>query len=78
MPFLRKAETASGAIAVQAGRAERGPWKTVVDIKLETLGWVYWHNTQRLHGYLGDVPPADYEHVFYAQQADRQTLVRDL
>ena len=24
-------------------------------------GWVHWHNTQRLHGYLGDVPPAEFE-----------------
>jgi len=22
-----------------------GPWKTVKDLELATLGWVYWHNT---------------------------------
>lgn len=38
------------------GPARSGPWKTVEDLELATLGWVHWHNTQRLHGYLGDVP----------------------
>jgi hypothetical protein len=34
----------------------RGPWKTVEEVELATLGWVHWHNTERLHGYLGNVP----------------------
>jgi len=28
---------------------------------------VHWHNTERLHGYLGDVPPAEFEATFYAE-----------
>ena len=39
------------------GPTRVGPWKTVEDVELATLGWVHWHNTARLHGYLGDVPP---------------------
>ena len=39
------------------GPARTGPWKTVEDVELATLGWVHWHNTSRLHGYLGDLPP---------------------
>jgi len=27
---------------------------------------VRWHNTQRLHGYLDDVPPVEFENAFYA------------
>lgn len=38
-----------------------GPWRTVEDLELATLGWVHRHNTQRLHGYLGDVPPVEFE-----------------
>ena len=56
---------------VQAGR----PWKTVEDVELATLSWVHWHNTQRLHGYTGDVPPAEFEAAFYAVQQADQTLV---
>jgi putative transposase len=32
-------------------------------------GW-YWHNTERLHGYLGDVPPAKFETAHYAALAN--------
>jgi len=38
----------------------------VEDVELATLGWVDWHNTTRLHSYLGDVPPAEFEAAFYA------------
>ncbi len=49
----------------------QGPWRTVEDVELATLGWVHWHNTERLHGYLADVPPTEFEAAFCAaQQAD--------
>jgi len=48
---------------------DQGPWKTVIDVELATLGWVYWYNTERLHGYLNDVPPIEYEEAHYAQLA---------
>ena len=52
---------------VPAGR----PWKSVEDVERATLSWVHWHNTQRLHSYTGDVPPAE----FYAVHQADQTLV---
>ena len=51
------------------------PWKTVEDVELATLSWVHWHNTSRLHGYLADVPPAEFEQTFYATKRTDQTLV---
>ncbi|WP_336705557.1 IS3 family transposase [Micrococcus terreus] len=71
------AETVNGYYKAELirGPARSGPWKTVEDLELATLGWVHWHNTQRLHGYLGDVPPAEYENAFYAVQNDRNLLV---
>jgi transposase InsO family protein len=48
---------------------------TVEDVELATLGWVHWHNTIRLHGYLGDVSPAEFEAAFYAAQSAHQTMV---
>jgi putative transposase len=53
---------------------DAGAWKTVDDVELATLGYVHWFNEQRLHGYLGDIPPAEFEAAHAAQQAD-QTLV---
>jgi hypothetical protein len=45
------------------------PWKTVEEVELATLGWVHWHNTQRLHGYLGDLPPVEFE-ALHASNAE--------
>jgi len=71
------AETVNGYYKTELiyGPARRGPWKTVDDVELATLGWVHWHNTCRLHGYLGDIPPAEYEQAFYAQTRTDQSLV---
>jgi transposase InsO family protein len=46
-----------------------------VQLKRATLGWAHWHNTQRLHGYLDDIPPAEFEQALNADQADREQLV---
>ncbi len=57
------AETVNGyyKAALIRGPARTGPWKTIEEVELATLGWVHWHNTQRLHGYLGDLPPVEFE-----------------
>ena len=59
------AETVNGYYKAELirGPARTGPWKTVEEVELATLGWVHWHNTQRLHGYLGDLPPVEFEQL---------------
>ena len=52
----------------------QGPWRTVEDVELATLGWVHWHNNERLHGYLNDVPPVEFEAAYAAQQTDQQLV----
>jgi putative transposase len=71
------AETVNGYYKTELiyGPDRTGPWKTVEDVELATLGWVYWHNNSRLHGYLNDVPPAECEATFYATNRTDQTLV---
>ena len=71
------AETVNGYYKSELiyGPARTGPWKTVEDVELATLGWVHWHNTSRLHGYLNDVPPAEFEAAFYDAQQTDQPLV---
>ncbi|ORA71868.1 transposase [Mycolicibacter kumamotonensis] len=71
------AETVNGYYKAELiyGPAHNGPWKTVDDVELATLSWVHWHNTARLHGYLDDVPPAEFEDTFYAGQRTGQPLV---
>ena len=55
-------------------RPEQGPWRTIADLELATLGWVHWFNTQRLHGYLGDIPPAEYEAAYHAERKVNQPV----
>ena len=53
---------------------DQGPWKTIADVELATLSWVHWFNTQRLHGYLGDIPPAEYEAAYDAERSSRRLV----
>jgi putative transposase len=46
----------------------RGPWRTVDDVELATLGWVHWWNTTRLHSATGHLPPNEFEAAHYAHQ----------
>jgi transposase InsO family protein len=67
------AETVNGYYKAELirGPARTGPWKTIEEVELATLGWVHWHNHQRLHGYLGDLPPAEFEAQHITQTALR-------
>jgi putative transposase len=72
------AETVNGYYKTELIRGparDAKPWKAVDDVELATLGWVHWHNTNRLHGYLDDVPPAEFEKAFYATTQTDQALV---
>jgi len=69
------AETVNGLYKTELIRGpDQGPWRTVDDVELATLGWVHWYNHQRLHGYLGDVPPVEYEEAHYAQLTPTATI----
>jgi transposase InsO family protein len=70
------AETVNGYYKTELirGPTRSGPWKTIEEVELATLGWVHWHNTQRLHGYLGDIPPTEFEQSFYASHQVDKTL----
>ncbi|MCZ4299970.1 IS3 family transposase [Microbacterium oxydans] len=45
---------------------QRGPWRTVEQVELATLEWVWWWNNQRLHGELDMRTPAEVENAYYA------------
>ena len=42
-----------------------GPWKSVGQVEWETLKWVDWCNTDRLHNAIGYVAPQEAEQAFY-------------
>lgn len=71
------AETVNGYYKAELirGPGRHKPWRTVEDVELATLGWVHWHNHERLHGYLGDLPPVEFEGRFYATHQGHDALV---
>ena len=42
-----------------------GPWKSVSQVEWETLKWVNWYNTERLHSAIGYATPKEAEEAFY-------------
>jgi putative transposase len=44
-----------------------GPWRTLEEVELATLAYVDWFNHRRLHGQIGDIPPAELEATYYRQ-----------
>jgi transposase InsO family protein len=61
------AETINGLFKAEAIR-RRGPWKDREAVEYATLEWVDWFNNRRLLESIGNVPPAEFEKVYYTQQ----------
>lgn len=49
-----------------------GPWRGPDDIELTTLAWVDWFNNQRILEPIGDMPPAEYEMLYYKNPESRK------
>ena len=60
------AESVIGLYKAECVRHE-GPVRTVDDLELRTLSWVYWFNQTRLHSALGHVPPVEFEQAHNRQ-----------
>jgi putative transposase len=45
-------------------------WRTRTELEHATVGWVAWFNTIRLHGSLGDIPPAEHEAIWRVARVD--------
>ena len=49
----------------------RKPWRTVEDVELAALEWVWWFNNTRLHSELGYRTPNETENAYYDSQHSR-------
>ena len=45
-----------------------GPWRGLDQVEMETLVWVDWFNKRRLLEPIGNIPPAEYEELYYRSQ----------
>jgi transposase InsO family protein len=50
---------------------KEGPWRGMEQVELATLEWVDWFNNRRLLEPLGNIPPVEYETLYYQQQETR-------
>ena len=60
------AETINGLYTTEVIR-RRGPWRNMEEVEYATLEWVDWFNKRRLLEPIGDVPPAEFEMMYYRQ-----------
>lgn len=68
------AEAVNGLYKTELIR-QQGPWRTVEQLELATLNWVWWWNHQRLHGELGMPTPIEVNAQYYA---DHNTPQREI
>lgn len=71
------AETVNGYYKAELiyGPARTSPWKTVDERRVGNPGLGALHNTERLHGYLGNIPPVEFETITYDQsRADQHPV----
>ena len=59
------AEAVNGLYKTELIR-QRGPWRTVEQVELATLEYVWWWNNQRLHSELDYATPIEVEQAYYA------------
>jgi putative transposase len=66
------AESTNGLYKAELIRGpNQGPWRTIEDVELATLGWVHWFNTDRIHSYLNDTSPDEFEAAYAAPNTDQ-------
>jgi putative transposase len=65
------AESEIGLFKTEVIRPQ-GPWKGLDQVELAVLEWVDWHNHRRLHTACYDLPPVEYEQIYYGQHPAQQ------
>jgi transposase InsO family protein len=61
------AETVFGLYKTEVIR-RNGPWRNIEEVEFATLEWVDWFNNRRLLGPIGNIPPAEFEALYYERQ----------
>jgi putative transposase len=61
------AETIIGLYKTEVIR-RRGPWRNLEAVEFATLEWVDWFNNRRLLEPIGNIPPAEFEELYWQSQ----------
>jgi len=52
-----------------------GPWRGIDHVEIETLIWVDWFNNRRLLEPIGNIPPVEFEELYYEKQKETAETV---
>ena len=61
------AETIIGLYKTEIIR-RNGPWRNIEEVEFATLEWVHWFNNRRLFEPIGNIPPVEFESLYYERQ----------
>jgi transposase InsO family protein len=61
------AETIIGLYKTEIIR-RNGPWRNIEEVEFATLEWVDWFNNRRLFEPIGNIPPVEFESLYYERQ----------
>ena len=61
------AETINGLYKTEVIR-RNGPWRNLEEVEFATLEWVDWFNNRRLFEPIGNIPPAEFEEMYFQSQ----------
>lgn len=61
------AETIIGLYKIELIYHE-SPWRGIDQVEYQTLEWVDWFNKVRLLGPIGNIPPIEFENLYYQRQ----------
>ena len=64
------AETINGLYKAEVIH-KHGPWQGPDDVERATLTWVEWFNNRSLLQPIGNVPPAEYEMLYYQTKSSK-------
>ena len=67
LPINALAETINGLFKTEVIRSQ-DPWRNIKEVEFATLVWVDWFNNRRWFGPIEDIPPAEFEEMYYARQ----------
>lgn len=67
------AETIIGLYKTEVIR-RRGPWRSIDDVEFATLEWIDWFNNRRLLEPIGDIPPVEYEMLYWTETGGTDTV----
>lgn len=67
------AETINGLFKTEVIR-RKGPWRSLEEVEFATLEWVHWFNSERLFEPIGDIPPVEFEGLYWLEREANDTV----